>query len=93
MHPADYTPVCTTELGRAANLTDEFAKRNVKLCGFSCNDGDSHKGWIEDIKVATGGQVNLYVRVVQDEACCLYGITTHSYTHLHYCTHTQSTLL
>lgn len=43
MHPADFTPVCTTELGRAANLADEFEKRNVKLCGFSCNDGDSHK--------------------------------------------------
>mmetsp|Transcript_10469 Transcript_10469/g.18991 ORF Transcript_10469/g.18991 Transcript_10469/m.18991 type:complete len:231 (+) Transcript_10469:61-753(+) len=57
MHPADFTPVCTTELGRAANLADEFEKRNVKLCGFSCNDGDSHKGWIEDIKCATGGEV------------------------------------
>ena len=43
MHPADFTPVCTTELGRAANLTDEFEKRNVKLCGFSCNDAESHK--------------------------------------------------
>lgn len=50
MHPADYTPVCTTELGEAAKRKDEFAKRNVKLCGFSCNDGNSHKGWIEDIK-------------------------------------------
>jgi AhpC/TSA family len=44
MHPADYTPVCTTELGEAGKRQQEFAKRNVKLCGFSCNDGDSHKG-------------------------------------------------
>lgn len=52
MHPADYTPVCTTELGEAGKRQQEFEKRNVKLCGFSCNDGQSHKGWIEDIKHA-----------------------------------------
>lgn len=57
MHPGDFTPVCTTELGRAAQLEDEFAKRGVKLCGFSCNDGESHKLWIEDIKAATGADV------------------------------------
>lgn len=50
MHPADYTPVCTTELGEAGKRQQEFEKHNVKLCGFSCNDGQSHKGWIEDIK-------------------------------------------
>jgi len=53
MHPADYTPVCTTELGAAAKLKSEFDKRNVKVVGFSCNDSDSHKGWIEDIEHAT----------------------------------------
>lgn len=58
MHPGDFTPVCTTELGRAASLQAEFDKRGVKLCGFSCNDGESHKGWIEDIKVATGQTVS-----------------------------------
>lgn len=57
MHPGDFTPVCTTELGAAANLSEEFAKRNVKLCGFSCNDSSSHQEWIEDIKVATGATV------------------------------------
>lgn len=46
-HPADYTPVCTTELGRVAQLSGEFAKRNVKPIGLSCNPVDSHKGWIE----------------------------------------------
>ncbi|XP_041481511.1 peroxiredoxin-6-like [Lytechinus variegatus] len=49
-HPADYTPVCTTELGMVAKLTGEFQKRNVKLIALSCDDVESHKGWIEDIK-------------------------------------------
>ena len=57
MHPGDYTPVCTTELGAAAKLEPEFAKRGVKLCGFSVNDATSHVGWIKDIRVATGQTV------------------------------------
>ena len=57
MHPGDFTPVCTTELGRAAMLQEEFEARGAKLCGFSCNDSDSHNAWIEDIKIATGGEV------------------------------------
>lgn len=48
-HPADYTPVCTTELGRTAALKDEFAKRNVKVLALSVDSVDSHKGWISDI--------------------------------------------
>jgi alkyl hydroperoxide reductase subunit AhpC len=58
MHPGDFTPVCTTELGRAANLKEEFTKRGVKLCGFSCNDAKSHNEWIQDIEVVTGGKVD-----------------------------------
>lgn len=58
MHPGDFTPVCTTELGAAASLEPDFDKRNVKVCGFSCNDVSSHIEWINDIKVATGFQVN-----------------------------------
>lgn len=50
MHPSDFTPVCTTELGEAAKRLDEFNARNVKLCGFSCNNAFSHRLWIEDIK-------------------------------------------
>jgi alkyl hydroperoxide reductase subunit AhpC len=42
---------------RAANLTEEFTKRGVKLCGFSCNDAKSQKEWIKDIEVVTGGVV------------------------------------
>ena len=48
-HPADYTPVCTTELGRLANLMPEFEKRNVKVMALSCDDEDSHVGWSRDI--------------------------------------------
>ena len=48
-HPKDYTPVCTTELGRVANLKEEFAKRNVKVLALSVDPVDSHKGWIKDI--------------------------------------------
>ncbi len=48
-HPADYTPVCTTELGRTAQLKDEFAKRNVKVLAVSVDPLDSHRGWIKDI--------------------------------------------
>lgn len=48
-HPADYTPVCTTELGRTAALKDEFAKRNVKVLALSVDPLDKHLGWIGDI--------------------------------------------
>ena len=48
-HPADYTPVCTTELGRTAALKGEFEKRNVKVLALSVNSAESHKGWINDI--------------------------------------------
>lgn len=48
-HPADYTPVCTTELGRTALLKEEFAKRNVKVLALSVDPLESHKGWVNDI--------------------------------------------
>lgn len=48
-HPADYTPVCTTELGRTAQLQDEFAKRNVKVLAVSVDSLERHEGWIKDI--------------------------------------------
>ncbi|XP_054718907.1 peroxiredoxin-6-like [Uloborus diversus] len=49
-HPADFTPVCTSELGRVAKLAPEFEKRGVKLLALSCDDVLSHEQWIEDIK-------------------------------------------
>ena len=48
-HPADYTPVCTTELGKTAFLQDEFAKRNVKVLALSVDSLEKHTGWINDI--------------------------------------------
>ncbi len=48
-HPADYTPVCTTELGRTAHLKEEFAKRNVKVLAVSVDPMDKHNGWVNDI--------------------------------------------
>ncbi|XP_067662402.1 peroxiredoxin-6-like [Haliotis asinina] len=48
-HPADYTPVCTTELGRVVQLVPEFQKRGVKLIALSCDDVESHKGWSKDV--------------------------------------------
>lgn len=48
-HPADYTPVCTTELGRTALLKEEFAKRNVKVLALSVDPLEQHKGWMKDI--------------------------------------------
>jgi len=48
-HPADYTPVCTTELGKTAALKDEFEKRNVKVLALSVDPVDKHLSWINDI--------------------------------------------
>ena len=57
-HPADYTPVCTTELGKTASLKEEFDKRNVKVVALSVDPIESHKGWINDINETQNVEVN-----------------------------------
>lgn len=57
-HPADYTPVCTTELGKTALLATEFAKRNVKVLAVSVDGLDKHQGWVKDINETQHCDVN-----------------------------------
>ncbi|XP_970660.3 peroxiredoxin-6 [Tribolium castaneum] len=53
-HPADFTPVCTTELARVVQLHSEFAKRGVKVIALSCDSVETHKKWLNDIKMYAG---------------------------------------
>ncbi len=53
-HPKDYTPVCTTEFGAVARLSDEWAKRNTKVIGLSVDSAEEHKGWKADIESFAG---------------------------------------
>jgi len=57
-HPADYTPVCTTELGKTAQLAEEFRKRNVKVLALSVDALDRHAGWVSDINETQNTSVN-----------------------------------
>ncbi|MBA4196127.1 MAG: peroxidase [Chitinophaga sp.] len=65
-HPADYTPVCTTELGRTAALKEEFAKRNVKVLALSVDPVDKHLGWISDINETQNCEVDFPIIADED---------------------------
>lgn len=65
-HPADYTPVCTTELGTVAKYKDQFDQRNVKVAALSVDGLDSHKGWIEDINDTQQTTVNFPIIADED---------------------------
>lgn len=64
-HPADFTPVCTTELGKTALLKGEFEKKNVKVIAVSVDDLDSHQRWVPDIEEINGVTVNF--PIIADE--------------------------
>lgn len=65
-HPADYTPVCTTELGTVAKYKPEFEKRNVKVVALSVDGLDSHKGWVNDINETQNTTVNFPIIADED---------------------------
>ncbi|MDQ3757170.1 MAG: peroxiredoxin [Actinomycetota bacterium] len=74
-HPADFTPVCTTELGAVARLKDEFAKRNTKVLAVSVDPVDSHHDWSKDIADVTGAAPNYPIIADPDRKVAdLYGM-------------------
>lgn len=66
-HPADYTPVCTTELGKTSELKPEFDKRNTKVLALSVDGIDNHKGWISDINETQNTEVEFPIIADQDK--------------------------
>ncbi|MBX9892916.1 MAG: peroxiredoxin [Chitinophagaceae bacterium] len=71
-HPADYTPVCTTELGKTALLQEEFASRNVKVLAVSVDGLDKHHGWINDINETQ--HVSVDFPIIADENRVVAGL-------------------
>ncbi|UII28000.1 peroxiredoxin [Fulvivirga maritima] len=74
-HPADFTPVCTTELGTAAKYKPEFDKRNVKMMAISVDDIDSHHEWVKDINETQNCVMNFpIIADPNKEIANLYGM-------------------
>lgn len=67
-HPADYTPVCTTELGKTALLKNEFEKRGVKVLALSVDPLDKHKGWVNDINETQNVTVDFPIIADEDKS-------------------------
>lgn len=67
-HPADYTPVCTTELGKTASLQSEFEKRNVKVLALSVDGLEKHAGWINDINETQNVSVEFPIIADEDKS-------------------------
>lgn len=73
-HPADYTPVCTTELGYTAKLSEQFTQRQVKAIALSVDSVESHHGWIDDINRTQNTTVNFPILADHDRSVSeLYG--------------------
>jgi alkyl hydroperoxide reductase subunit AhpC len=74
-HPADYTPVCTTELGKTAQLHEEFRRRNTKVLAVSVDPLDKHEGWVKDINETQHTTVNFPLIADPDRTVAnLYGM-------------------
>lgn len=74
-HPADYTPVCTTELGKTAQLQEEFRRRNTKVMAVSVDPLDKHEGWVKDINETQKTTVNFPLIADPDRTVAnLYGM-------------------
>ena len=67
-HPADFTPVCTTELGRTSKLVQEFAARNTKVLALSVDSADSHRKWIDDINETQNTTVEFPIIADEDKS-------------------------
>jgi alkyl hydroperoxide reductase subunit AhpC len=70
-HPADFTPVCTTELGRTAALKGEFAKRNAKVIALSVDPIEDHNAWIKDIEETQNVTMNFPIIADSDRAVAI----------------------
>ncbi|MDA0595574.1 MAG: peroxiredoxin [Chloroflexi bacterium] len=74
-HPADFTPVCTTELGAVAGLKGQFDKRNTKVVGLSVDELSSHAGWVKDIEETQNVTLNFPIIADTDKKVAdLYGM-------------------
>jgi alkyl hydroperoxide reductase subunit AhpC len=74
-HPADFTPVCTTELGAAARFEPEWARRDAKVIGLSVDSALDHERWIEDINETQGVKVNFPIIADKDrQVAMLFGM-------------------